>query len=170
MIVRHDLLLTSAAEFSPCERYRYTLRRCFDGDVLEPPVRPLVFVMLNPSIADAMKDDPTVAKCRKWAIAWGYSDLMVANLFALRSTDPEALAREVDPVGKENNGVLASIPADADVVVAWGNHKAAQSRWRDVVKLLGPRELLCLHRNQDGSPGHPLYLKNDTKPVTWRPR
>lgn len=169
MIVRHDIALTSGAEFSPCERYRYRLRRCFSGSVLEPARNPIVFCMCNPSTADALVNDPTVRRCVGWAAAWGYSDVLVVNMFALRATDPDELLRADDPVGPENDAVLGSIPRDWPVVAAWGAHKATLPRAARVISVLG-RPLLCLRELPSGAPGHPLYLPKNVRPVPWEPR
>lgn len=84
-----------AAVLSPCGRYRYELtRRWAPG--------PLVgWVMLNPSRADAHTDDPTVRRCVGFAHRWGYGGLIIRNLYALRATDPAALADHLDPVGPD---------------------------------------------------------------------
>ena len=78
---------TRAAVLSDCERYRYVLERQIGaGD------RVVLFVMLNPSTADAFKDDPTVIQCCKFASRWGFDRVHVVNMFALRATD-HAVAR-----------------------------------------------------------------------------
>lgn len=169
MIVRHDIALTGAAEFSPCERYRYRLKRSFDGNVLDRPKNPICFAMLNPSTADALTNDPTVARCVNFAKKWGYSDLLVVNLFALRSTDPAALLQAEDPVGPDNDDVFRLLGKGIPVVAAWGSHKAARERIARVVELLD-RPLLCLRVSQkSGAPWHPLYLPGDLTPVSWEP-
>src|SRR5690606_14314462 len=84
----------AGAEFSACGTYRYRLWRIWDTD---KPL--LLWIMLNPSTADDKQLDPTCARCQKWAQTWGYGGFMVANVFALRSTDPKGLYSINDPVG-----------------------------------------------------------------------
>lgn len=165
MIVRHNLTYSAGAEFSDDEVYRYRLRRSFAGNVLEKPVRPVTFLMLNPSTATALEDDPTIRRCIGYARAWGYTDLLVANIFALRSTDPDALLSHADPVGPENDAVLADLP-DGPVIAAWGSHIAARKRAGRVVELVR-RPLMALGVTQGGAPRHPLYLRADLCPQPW---
>ena len=61
-----DWLPVKDATFSPCERYRYTLRRQWDAS--KPYV---LFVMLNPSTADATQNDPTIRRCIGFAKSVG---------------------------------------------------------------------------------------------------
>ena len=76
--------------YSPCQTWRYLLRRDLgDG------AGTLNFVMLNPSTADAVRNDPTVARCVGFARRWGFRRLLVTNLFALRSPLPRALLQAV---------------------------------------------------------------------------
>lgn len=151
--------ITRGATFSRCGRYRYTLRRAWgDG--------PLVaFVGLNPSTADATVDDPTIRRCVGFAQAWGYGALVMLNLFALRSTDPDALLAAEDPVGVGNDEVLAAVCEQASLVVeAWGAHRIAPERAHAVKDLLGPNTAV-LGRTKDGHPRHPLYMRADVRPV-----
>lgn len=157
-----------AAEISPCGVYRYSLSR--PGD---PPMPrgtpPAVFLMLNPSTADAELDDPTIRRCRGFAQRWGKAGIVVVNLYALRATDPRALQSHPDPVGPANGLRLSSIAmCYKDVVCAWGKH-ADPARARDVANMMldnGVR-LWCLGTNKDGSPKHPLYLSGATELVPW---
>lgn len=144
------------ATFSPCERYRYTLLREWDLRL-----RRLLWIMLNPSKATAEIDDPTVAKCQRYARAWGFGSIVVTNLFAWRSTNPKVLYGVDDPIGPENDAaIFREVGAAAKVIVAWGKHGALRDRGAEVLASLRAYGVTpyCLSRNNDGSPGHPLYL------------
>ena len=166
MITEYDLAHTSCAEFSDDMRYRYTLRRCFAGSVDSPPVRPIVFCMLNPSTASAFVNDPTIRRCIGFAQDWGYTDLIVVNLFAIRETNSKILHTFVDPVGPQNNEALANLPR-SPVVCAWGSHPMARERAYSAVYHFGSARRLCLKQTQDGSPSHPLYLPKVSTLKSW---
>lgn len=164
-----DAATGKSAEISPCGKYRYTLRRALNGD------RGTVnFIMLNPSTADALEDDPTIRRCMGFAGMWGYGELLVTNLFALRATNPDELLTADDPVGPENNGYLID-NACHDTVVAWGGHKAALERADYVFHMLRQQfhinPPMCLKLTKAGAPGHPLYLPKTSVrlPFVWPP-
>jgi hypothetical protein len=147
------------ATTSKCGRYRYALRRMLGGR----PGKTACFIMLNPSTADAEKDDPTIRKCLGFARRWGCGELVVVNLFAFRATRPRDLQAAADPVGRDNRRHVKSAVDRARgglVVCAWGTHGA----WRgqDVTVLAWIREtgveLVCLGRSTAGYPRHPLYV------------
>ena len=147
------------AIFSPDRRYRYVLRRHWlSGNGV------CLFVCLNPSIADETTDDPTVRRCIRFSQAWGYRELSVVNMFALRATDPLTLWATTDPIGPENNGYIRSEAERANcIVVAWGNNAAYLGRSLHVKRLLKGLPLMCLGLTKAGEPRHPLYLAKDTE-------
>lgn len=150
---------TSDALVSPCGLYRYWLTRTWDQS--RPPA---CFVMLNPSTADAERDDPTVRRCVGFAKRWGWGGLAVVNLFAFRATSPKDLKRAQEPVGPDNDRHLLEFARRAGVAVAaWGAHGAHLGRAREVVALLRGAgvALHCLGTTADGSPRHPLYVRAD---------
>lgn len=161
--------MNGGATFSACGTYRYRLWRRWD-----PDARRCVFVGLNPSTADAARDDPTIRKCIGFAARWGFGAIEVVNLFAyagLRSTDPRSLLALADPVGPRNDAVLSGALGGAGRIVwAWGRHDA---RVRALVRTrvasaawLSARhscETGCLGRSSDGSPRHPLRIGYATR-------
>jgi len=125
--------------------------------------------MLNPSTADATKDDPTIRRCISFARREKATHLIVLNLFALRSTNPEALKTAEDPIGPDNDKHLQEFLVD-DIswkVAAWGSHPFAKERAKDVTRRFGPFH--CLGKTKDGSPRHPLYVKSDAPLKEWSP-
>lgn len=158
-------MMTTGARFSPCMRYRYRLWREW-----EPSLPTICFVMLNPSTADEVANDPTVERCQRRARECGYGRLEVVNIFALRSTDPDALKVELDPVGPENDDHIIDAASRSDVVVcAWGNHGRWLSRGSAVAGLLSAHgiDLHHLGITGGGHPRHPLYVPYSVKPMPW---
>jgi hypothetical protein len=157
---------SSDAGFSSDKVYRYWLRRVWDRS------KPLaVFVLLNPSTADAFKNDPTAARCEAYARRWGCGGYVIVNLFALRSTDPAGLYTHDDPVGPEADRYLRLFAKDAHYLVCgWGNRGTFRERAAAVLKLLGDvgAEPLCLQMTGTGQPQHPLYLRADLFPSRFR--
>ena len=155
------------ARFSADGHYRYLLtRRTGFGD------RTVMFLMLNPSTADAEQDDPTIRRCMGFAASWGYGWLHATNLSPFRATDPKdllAAGPEPDDVWEENlRWVLEASAASDLVVAAYGVHGPAEQRDRRV--LLGVQdvsEVHCLGVTKDGHPRHPLYASANTKPVRF---
>lgn len=156
-----------SAIISDCGQYRYLLTRESGLPLAEAPAA--LFIMLNPSTADATLDDPTIRRCRGFAQAWGCSGLAVANLYAYRATNPRELLLCADPVGPENDTRLAALAREySDIVCAWGKN-AKPDRVDAVAAILqssGVR-LWCLGTNKDGSPKHPLYVKQDQQLIRW---
>ena len=146
--------------------YRYTLGRCWSKLA---PSGTTVFIMLNPSTADAQSDDPTIRRRVGFAKAWGSSDLLVGNLYAFRATDPRDLFEAADPVGRDNDHYLRQLMNDhSDIVCAWGAN-AKEERVREFVeaaKTAGVK-LWCLGTTKDGAPRHPLYVAQGTELVPW---
>jgi hypothetical protein len=158
--------MTRSAVISDDERYRYDLER-----VWNPDLATVAFVMLNPSTANALVDDPTITRCLGFARAWGCGRLVVRNLFALRATDPRELkTADVDPVGVENDAWLRLLLAGgADLVIAaWGTHGSLYHRDVTVRRILSEHpNVKCLGTTRAGHPRHPLYLARSTKPSAY---
>jgi hypothetical protein len=154
-------------------KYRYVLTRQLRRHRLMHKRNPgtVLWVMLNPSTADADRDDPTIRRCRYFTESWGYEYLEVANVYALRATDPKELWKADYPVGPDNLSWLFRAAARADlVIIAWGKHARPSDVRRTVDILLAHNPALyCLGINGDGSPKHPLYLKSTTQPIIWHP-
>src|SRR5688572_11312536 len=121
--------------------------------------------MLNPSTADAVRDDPTIRRCIGFARTWGYRRLVVTNIFALRATLPAALRGAADPVGPGNDRFILRAAREADrVVCAWGVHGALGNREEEVLALLRGLAMEHLGLTRGGHPRHPLYLPAQSQP------
>ena len=157
---------SAGAVFSDCERYRYRLWRVWDDS--KPKA---CFVMLNPSTATESQLDPTVTRCKKRAIALGYGGFEVANIFAIRSKDPEILYQVSDPHGPDNeDAIIEAVKGCAIAICAWGipgKFRNTGPKTKDRINGFHPGKLHYLKLNSDGSPTHPLYLKYELQPTLW---
>ena len=154
--------LKLSAEFSPDRKYRWSLHRIWQ------PAAPLVcYVLLNPSTADEMVNDPTVSRCQTRALNAGFGGLLVVNIFAWRSTDPDVLYKVADPVGADNDAAILTAARNSTLVVCgWGKHGALRDRGGEVLGLIRRVGKVphALRINSDGSPEHPLYLSYKLQP------
>jgi hypothetical protein len=167
MITRHYRKsdAESTAVYSPCERYRYLLTRIWDASGPKA-----LFVMLNPSTATEVQNDPTVERCERRARALGYGAFRVTNIFAFRATDPRVMRAEPDPVGPGNDAAIADSAPWADrIICAWGSHGAYLHRGAQVTEILRTtgHPLWHLGLTQDGQPKHPLYIGYARQPEEW---
>lgn len=167
MITRHHQKgdAASTAVYSDCERYRYTLTRTWD-----PHGKRALFVMLNPSTATELQNDPTVERCERRARTLGFGAFRVCNIFGWRETDPKKMRAAEDPVGPDNDAAIAESCDYADTIVcAWGTHGAHLNRGPEVEALMRGtgRTLHHLGLTQAGHPKHPLYIPYTAQPQVW---
>lgn len=162
-----------SAIISPCGLYRYRLERDLGGMIAGPTV---AWIMVNPSTADAEKDDPTIRKVLGFSRKLGAGRVVVGNLFAFRATDIKALRTAVDPVGIEGGDHMRRIMDEADkVIVAWGPcaklPKWLRNRWHEVAGYAEARgiTLFCIGTAGDGHPLHPLMQGYDRPILPWSP-
>jgi hypothetical protein len=155
----------STAVYSDCMAYRYALTRVWQASAPR-----LVYVMLNPSTATEVSNDPTIERCQRRAVALKYGAMRIVNLFAWRETSPKALRQAADPVGPQNDATLLEAAGWADdILCAWGVHGDFLGRDIAALRCLSNagRRLLCLGTTQSGAPRHPLYVSYATRPTPW---
>ena len=167
MITRHHTKgdAPSSAVYSPCGAYRYVLTREWSLDLPRA-----LFVMLNPSTATEIQNDPTVERCERRARALGFGAFRVCNIFAFRATDPRVMRAAADPIGPENDAaILESAQWGDTVICAWGTHGAHLSRGPHVESLLRStgKRLWHLGMTKGGDPKHPLYIGYKVQPMPW---
>ncbi len=160
--------MRAGALLSPCGRHRYELTRDWgDSDW------PLTIIMLNPSTADAIQDDPTIRRCISFARADGRSGIRVVNLFSYRATDPRALWAAPDAERHTVEGELylrSVINESTAVLLAWGAHAERCRGWARTVKSwaigTGQRFVGHLGLTSKGHPRHPLMVRSDQS-IVW---
>lgn len=147
--------------------YRYTLeRRWGEG----PKVN---MIMLNPSVADAQRDDRTIEKVMMYAHREGYRSVVITNLYALRATKPEDLWTVPDPIGPDNDDAIAAAALESDQVwVGWGTGRLAMIqrsiKVQEILHDVGVGRPKCLWHNSNGTPVHPLYQPNARPLIPWK--
>lgn len=192
-IVGRDAVLSDgvraplALDQSGAPLYRYAL-----WDVWDPALPLLVFLMCNPSTADASADDATIRKVRGFSkrfhlipvkgrtrpeIARG--GFVVVNVSPLRSRDPARLKRALegglaDALPRENERWVLAAALRGPVVAAWGGIfggfpegprealRREAGRLLDLVRPLSAGPALCLSETSSGAPAHPVMHGYDT--------
>lgn len=155
-------------------KYRYVLVRRFDITRSDA----LVWLMLNPSTADASSNDPTIRKCVRFAKLMGFGAIIVVNLFAYRTPKPEELRtsrrKGIDIIGPDNDEYTVSATTGRHVIAAWGASRVPMIERRiDWVSLLCKYALrvdcLGLSAPPNRQPLHPLMLpySTGTEPFVW---
>ena len=156
----------SGAIFSDnARRFRYSLWRKWEigGDCL-------LFIGLNPSTAEHVRDDPTVRRLISFAKSWGFSGLFVGNLFSLVSPNPAALFLGESPElpnGPNDTAIKRMRELSTLVLAGWGNQgQYAGTRPAEVMALVG-EPVYCLKTTKAGEPTHPLYMPRESKLVRY---
>ena len=154
-----DLEQSSGAVFSGCHHYRHVLWRSW-----APEKGIVTFIGLNPSTADAHKDDPTIRRCKNYVSDWGFGAMIMVNLFDVRATQPDVMKRRARPLSRRNDSSLIHAAIRADLVVAaWGVHGKHRSRSHSIKDLLVQHDIQasCFNTSKCGEPVHPLYQRRD---------
>ena len=149
--------MNKGAIISDCAKYRYQLWRIEDEN------KPLIlWVMLNPSTADANIDDATIKKLIRLTHQFGYGGFYVGNLYPYRATDPKELKRVgFDVVAREENWQhIREMSTKCSIkILAHGNSpikkpnitsNGEENDWYYLGKL-----------TKSGNPYHPLYIKEE---------
>ena len=112
--------------------YRYLLRREWDDSKGK-----LVFIMLNPSLADDKEDDPTTKRCIYFAKKFGYGSLEIVNLFAHITPYPRDLRtlNKNDAIGSENdNYIISALNSANKIIAAWGENGKIHKRNKEILQ------------------------------------
>lgn len=156
----------SGALFSDSNcKFRYALWRIWwrHGDRL-------LFVGLNPSTANGIKDDPTIRRLVGLAKIWGFGGLFCGNLFSLVSANPDVLWLEPcteQPNGPTDTALKQMKALCCKVMVGWGNEgRNAGKRPDEVIALLG-EPVYCIKTTAIGEPIHPLYMPKSSTLIPY---
>ena len=164
----NEIDLTKPAIFSDCKTYRYWLRR----DLSLYNTKPLLWFMINPSVATGDTDDPTTRVVSNFALNWGFGIHAAVNGFAAVTPHPKVMMAMDDPVGPLNNEYIKAAiqwcdDNDGRIITAWGNPGMYRDRHIEVMDMLRGRKLLRLGVNKNGSPKFPYAIRKDAEPEEW---
>lgn len=165
--------VTGNAKFSrPDRKYRHWLTRKV-GPQTEKWTRGILYIGMNPSTAEATIDDPTIRKEQHYMLREGFDFMVKCNVMDYRCTDSDQLlVRHKANVRLCSPKNLEWIRWWADrvdtIVFAWGKlPKQLEGHAQNVKDMLRWHNPLCLGKNADGSPKHPLYLPNSAPLITF---
>lgn len=164
------------AILSPDKKHRYFLSRIWND---KPDKKIVLFIMLNPSMADQNIDDPTIRRIKSFSVNWGYDGVFVVNLNSYITSNPlhlisvDALKEAKFHYEKNFAQIKEAMQMECVklIVCAYGNNQYIQEiRIKEIYKIADELkiDLHCIKQNKDGSPAHPLYLKSDLKPIIYR--
>lgn len=157
-MVTYEGTIKSTVILSDNKRYRYRLTRAWD-----PTKKKATVIMLNPSIADALKVDKTVMNLTNYLIDNNFGSVDIVNLFSYISTDPTELSKSEEEYEiKNNEHISAAIKEAHTVIIAWvrGGNKFVQARKKEIEAMLLPYKdkVKCFKDNQGRKPRHPRDL------------
>lgn len=147
----------------PHHEYRLWLER----DWCQEPGNMWLWIGMNPSTARGDVDDPTVRKELNMTIAGCGRSYRKANVMDWRATDPRQLLNVKTPRSSANLATIEMLAIQATkIVCAWGvlpnGLKLYADETMDLLVAL-KKEMWCVGHTANGSPRHPLYVRNDTK-------
>lgn len=162
-----------SAEFAQYDTMRISLERIWNHVDPEKMRRICVFVLLNPSTADAMKNDPTASRCIAFAKYWGYDGMRIVNLVSYRATQPADMYvwfKQQNELTLTRHLIWAFEGCTkkdvAKVVLGYGSIPAfmRQHAYEVVSAIAVKKNVYDIALNKDGTPKHPLYLKGTLTP------
>ena len=146
------------AKFSKDKKHRYELSRHWDLSKSD-----ILFIMLNPSIANENIDDPTIKRLINFTKKFNYGGFFVANLFTYITPYSKTLDTSSGLTKLNLKTIKNFVNKAEEVVYAWGNSIKEPEELKNLVE--NPK---CFGRNLNGTPKHPLYLPSNSKLIKFR--
>lgn len=146
------------AEFSIDKKERYSLKREWDNSKNK-----ILYIMLNPSLADDKNDDPTIRRLINFTKKFNYGGFLVGNIFTTITPNPKELDKSKGMSDKNFEELIKLINKVDQIVYAWGSSIEEPQLLKKLV--LNPK---CFGKNLNGTPKHPLYLPSQTKLINFR--
>jgi len=152
--------LLNGASFSDDKSYRYVLWRIWDNNK-----KMAMFIGLNPSTADELRDDPTIRRVKTFARDWGYGGIYMLNLFTYVTAYPEELQKCENSVLMADEHLIDYAGKSDLIIFCWGSFPLAIERAKVVTQMFPQGKVLLMNKN--GTPRHPLYIPGDTQPIKY---
>ena len=146
------------AEFSIDKKERYSLKREWDKSKNK-----ILYIMLNPSLADDKNDDPTIRRLISFTKKYNYGGFLVGNIFTTITPNPKEIDKSKGISDKNFEKLLKLINKVDQIVYAWGSSIEEPQLLKKLV--LSPK---CFGKNVNGTPKHPLYVPSQTKLINFR--
>tara|TARA_B100000767_G_scaffold267723_1_gene286852 strand:- start:6 stop:461 length:456 start_codon:yes stop_codon:yes gene_type:complete len=147
------------ALFSKDKKSRYTLGR-FWNDSKDT----VLFIMLNPSNANLINDDPTINRLISFSKIHGFGGFWVCNLYAFITPYPrELVSYKKNKCNLNMEYIKSKISISKKIIYGWGA-KEKEPKW--LASLV--KKPYCFGKNKNGTPKHPLYLRKKTKIIEYR--
>ena len=146
------------AEFSIDKKERYSLNREWDKSKNK-----ILYIMLNPSLADDKNDDPTIRRLINFTKKFNYGGFLVGNIFTTITPNPKEIDKSKGMSDKNFEKLLNLINKVDKIVYAWGNSVEEPQHLKELI--LSPK---CFGKNLNGTPKHPLYLPKNSKLIDYR--
>ena len=164
-----ESMIQRSAEFSEDQQYRFKLSR-----IWEPTGLKILFIMLNPSTANAAVDDRTIKELTRitskvWTSHTKYGGFYVGNLYPYCSSQPSVL-KDIhipDEIHQKNVKSIEEMAQESSIVVyAWGTKGPDQNQmppqW--LKNIVGPYAW-CINLSKNGVPKHPNQWGPHVTPV-----
>jgi len=146
------------AKFCEAKKNRYFLKRKWNNSK-----GLLLYIMLNPSLADEKKDDPTIRRLINFTKRFDYGGFLVGNIFTIITPNPKELDKSKGMSDKNFEEIIKLVNKVDQIVYAWGSSIEEPQLLKKIV--LSPK---CFGKNLNGTPKHPLYLPSQTKLINFR--
>ena len=146
------------AEFSIDKKERYSLKREWDKSKNK-----MLYIMLNPSLADDKNDDPTIRRLINFTKKFNYGGFLVGNIFTTITPNPKEIDKSKGMSDKNFEKLLNLINKVDKIVYAWGNSVEEPQHLKELI--LSPK---CFGKNLNGTPKHPLYLPKNSILIDYR--
>ena len=146
------------AKFSNDKKERFTLKREWDKSKNK-----ILYIMLNPSLADDKKDDPTIRRLIGFTKKFNYGGFLVGNILSTITPNPKEIDKSLVISDRNLKELLKLINKVDQIVYAWGNNIKEPNILKEVVN--NPK---CFGKNLNGTPKHPLYLNGNTPIIYFR--